>query len=504
MSRKKRRESKALSWPIPQRQKLILVAFFLSWIGAIIFLPEALAGLVLLNFIIGFLVLGLQFYAAGMKEVPPKAGSVPEKPFVSIHIPTYNEPPELVIQSLEALASLNYPAFEVIVLDNNTSDPALWKPVEAACERLGSQFRFYHYDNVTGYKAGALNICNTLTDKRAEFILVIDADYQVAPNLLQKAIAYFSEEEIALVQFPQAYRNAGWENCGLSGEYDHFFAVYMNMANKLNCVLSTGTVSVIRRSALAAVGGWSGNTITEDCELGLRLHQGGFRGVYVNEPLGMGLMPTDLKALRVQRERWVFGNMQTLARFLGQSKRQLSLKQNLGIFIQLTAWFNFLLIPILAAFSGALGFFLGDNGSTYLLLMEGAVAGTGLYLFAKWLFFQLAFIRQQKGWQRANRAFLAHLGLAWEGAISWLRFFTGENIRFKRTNKFLEIGKSFPEIPNLLPGLMLLITALAFWLGGMPGFAVLAFCCAPLFAAVYFLRKQLFETHRLTQQAVKA
>ena len=54
-------------------------------------------------------------------------------PRVSIHVPTYNEPPQMVIETLNALARLDYDNFEVIVLDNNTPDPAVWRPVEAHC-----------------------------------------------------------------------------------------------------------------------------------------------------------------------------------------------------------------------------------------------------------------------------------------------------------------------------------------------------------------------------------
>ena len=74
---------------------------------------------------------------------------------VCIHVPCYNEPPAMVIETLDALARLDYDNFEVIVLDNNTPDPETWKPVEAHCAALGPRFRFYHFDGVQGFKAGA-------------------------------------------------------------------------------------------------------------------------------------------------------------------------------------------------------------------------------------------------------------------------------------------------------------------------------------------------------------
>jgi exo-beta-1,3-glucanase (GH17 family) len=57
-------------------------------------------------------------------------------PMISIHVPAYNEPPEMMKRTLDALARLNYPDFEVVVIDNNTRDPAVWQPVQAHCESL--------------------------------------------------------------------------------------------------------------------------------------------------------------------------------------------------------------------------------------------------------------------------------------------------------------------------------------------------------------------------------
>ena len=50
------------------------------------------------------------------------------QPFVSLHIPAYNEPPELLIETIKAAEAIDYPNFEVVVIDNNTKDPAVWRP----------------------------------------------------------------------------------------------------------------------------------------------------------------------------------------------------------------------------------------------------------------------------------------------------------------------------------------------------------------------------------------
>ncbi|MFZ5562625.1 MAG: glycosyltransferase, partial [Thermodesulfobacteriota bacterium] len=91
------------------------------------------------------------------KSPPAKPGEEAFLPRVSIHVPAYNEPPDMVIETLNALARLDYPDFEVLLIDNNTQDPALWKPVEAHCAALGERFRFFHVAPLAGFKAGALN-----------------------------------------------------------------------------------------------------------------------------------------------------------------------------------------------------------------------------------------------------------------------------------------------------------------------------------------------------------
>ena len=107
-------------------------------------------------------------------------------PKVSIHVPTHNEPPEMVIQTLNALARLDYPNFEVIVIDNNTKSADLWRPVEAHCAELGERFRFFHFDNMKGFKAGALNYALRETAPDAEIVGVIDSDYIVDRDWLSR------------------------------------------------------------------------------------------------------------------------------------------------------------------------------------------------------------------------------------------------------------------------------------------------------------------------------
>ena len=98
------------------------------------------------------------------------------QPFVSLHIPAYNEPPDILIETIKAVERIDYPNFEVVVIDNNTKDPAVWGPVEEYC-RGRERVRFVHVAPWPGYKAGACNLAlRRYTDPRAEIIGLVDAD----------------------------------------------------------------------------------------------------------------------------------------------------------------------------------------------------------------------------------------------------------------------------------------------------------------------------------------
>ncbi|MDP3840576.1 MAG: glycosyltransferase, partial [Methylococcales bacterium] len=128
-------------------------------------------------------------------------------PKVSLHLPIHNEPPMMVRKTLEALANVDYPNLEVLVMDNNTKDPAVWEPVKADCERLGPMFRFFHLENWPGFKAGAINHALEQTDSDAEIIAVIDSDYMLSPDWLKCMVPYFDNENVGFIQSPQDYRD---------------------------------------------------------------------------------------------------------------------------------------------------------------------------------------------------------------------------------------------------------------------------------------------------------
>ena len=235
-------------------------------------------------------------------------------PKVSLHLPIHNEPPMMVRKTLEALAKVDYPNLEVLVMDNNTKDPAIWEPVKADCERLGPMFRFFHLENWPGFKAGAINHALEQTDSDAEIIAVIDSDYVLSPDWLKCMVPYFDNENVGFIQSPQDYRDrhlSGFKNF-CYWEYAGFFNIGMVQRNEYNAIIQHGTMTMIRKSALLEVGNWAEWCICEDSELGLRLYEAGYDSVYVKDSFGKGLMPDTFSGYMTQRFRWVYGAMQII------------------------------------------------------------------------------------------------------------------------------------------------------------------------------------------------
>ena len=235
-------------------------------------------------------------------------------PKVSIHVPAHREPPDMLKATLDAVARLDLPNFECVVVINNTPDPTFWLPIEDHCRTLGERFKFINADNVAGDKAGALRLALAHTAADAEVIGVIDADYTVRPDWLKDLVPAFADPKVGMVQAPQDHRDGERTvmHHAMNGEYAGFFDIGMVQRNEANAIIVHGTMCLIRRAALASAGGWSSDTIVEDFDLGLLVLEHGWQIHYTNRRYGHGLLPDTFDAFKKQRHRWAYGGLQIL------------------------------------------------------------------------------------------------------------------------------------------------------------------------------------------------
>lgn len=399
--------------------------------------------------------------------------------FFSVHLAIHEEPPALVARTLRALARMvDAPDHEVIVLDNNTADHTLWRPVEALCRELGPRFRFYHEDGVRGAKAGALNIALERSSAAATHIVVVDADYEVAPDFLAVAAHEIGRQDNDFIQFPQAYRNDSGPVAGVSLELADYFLRHAARADVADAMLLTGTLSVIRRCALEASGGWSGRTITEDAELGLRLHRLGFRGRFVDRPVGRGLLPLDLAGLSLQRYRWAAGNLHVIGCGLAGLRPRAAIQ----VFSQLTAWTNMALPLAAGLIGGGLAQALGVEARVASLLTSLCGLGLVEVYLSICLPMILAAIVRRRPLRIVLGALSARVALIVPSALATADALLGRTGGFRRTAKDAQdatdgVGRVLPALA--LSGLLLLVAVPGLPWGGVTG-AVLLILPFPL------------------------
>lgn len=367
-------------------------------------------------------------------------------PMVSLQVPAYNEPPDMLIETIRSLEQIDYPNLEIIVIDNNTEDPDLWRPVEEYC-RERPRLKFIHVEGLAGFKAGALNLVNREhIDPGAEVIGVVDADYCVDPVFLRELVGYFADPKVAFVQTPQDYRE--WKGDGYMTScydaYNYFFVTSMPSRMQRNSIIFAGTMGLIRRSALEEAGGWPEWCITEDAETSLRLLKRGYEGVYVNKRFGNGIMPLTFSTLKSQRFRWAFGGIQIFRKHFRDlipgrrtAENQLTIGQRVDYLMSGVLWFNDVLYLGFAMILFGTAFLVAAGGQLEVRPLRGAIALLPLALIASGVVRALWSLRVRAhiGLKRGIFAFLNWLSLSWTVALACLQHLFRSESTFLRTPK---------------------------------------------------------------------
>src|SRR5436190_4751284 len=367
-------------------------------------------------------------------------------PMVSLQIAAYNEPPDMLIEANRSVQAIDYSRMEIVVIDNNTKDPAVWGPVADYCETQPN-VRFVHVDPWPGYKSGALNLAlHEHTDAEAELIGVIDADYLVDPAYLRSVVGYFADPDLAFLQTPQDYREYAGD-AYLTACYDayrYFFLTTMPARNRRNSIIFAGTMGLLRRDVLEKVGGWDEWCITEDAEASLRILREGYSGLFVGRSFGRGIMPLSFASLKSQRFRWCFGGMQILRMHWRawlpwdlDPSNHLGTAQRIDYLLGGLQWLNDLVLLgfSVVLLSVAVGLVFG--GRLALRPLLGASAILPIALIASGLLRAVWALRARTGigLRRAFLAFANWLSLSWTVSIACAQgLFRREGV-FLRTPK---------------------------------------------------------------------
>ena len=458
-----------LVWSVGVPFAFYLSAFDWTMLGILLPAQIAITGILLIN---AFEFTEVVWRPRWMREALPR--SEPQRtewPFVSVHLACCNEPPEMVIATLDSLAQLDYENFEVLVIDNNTQKDEVWKPVEARCAELGPKFRFFHLNPWPGFKAGALNFGLDQTDPRAIIVGAVDADYVVRRDWLKSMVGYFDDPKTAIAQAPQAHRDYDHNAFRrmTNWEYDGFFRIGMHHRNERNAIIQHGTMTLIRKAPLVETGRWAEWCICEDAELGLRLFNAGYKAEYVDECFGRGLTPADFTAYKSQRFRWAFGAMQILRGHFDWLVKKSGLDAGQR-FHFLTGWFSWFadalhLVFTLLSLVWTIGM-LGAPAHFSLPLMLFLVPVLGFFV-SKALFGVVLYrIRVPCSWRDTIDASIASMGLSHAIARGILKGLVTKEHPFTRTAKSRRLRKR-PGAFAAVREETLMAIALVFALGGM-------------------------------------
>jgi len=242
----------------------------------------------------------------------PWVRSLPRAPLVDVLICTYNEDEPILERTIIGALALDYPNFRLWVCDDGRR---AW--LKDLCELHGCGY-ITRPDNAHA-KAGninnALRYLSTLPEN-PDFISILDADFVPKSAFLTRTMALMRDTDVGVVQTPQHFFNPDpiQTNLSMEGvwpdEQRYFFGVVMTSKDAWGCAFCCGTSSLIRFAPLMKIGGVPTDSVTEDYLLTLRLKEKGFRTVYLNEILSLGLAPEGLKEYITQRSRWALGFMQ--------------------------------------------------------------------------------------------------------------------------------------------------------------------------------------------------
>jgi cellulose synthase (UDP-forming) len=329
------------------------------------------------------------------------AGADDDLPTVDVFVPSYNEDRHILATTLAAAKALDYPAEKLTIwllddggTDQKCADADPTKAREARARRaslqeLCAELGVSYLTRRRNLHAKAGNLNNGLQHASGEIVVVLDADHVPFRSFLRDTIGHFARDpKLFLVQTPHAFLNPDPVERNLRtfdrmpAENEMFYAVSQCGLDKWNGSFFCGSAALLRRTALEEAGGFSGITITEDCETAFELHSRGWTSVYVDKTLIAGLQPETLSDFIGQRSRWCQGMLQIMLLKNPLFKRGLKPIQKLCYLSSMTFWF--FPIPRLIFMVAPLLYIFFDM-KIVVANVDEAIAYTATYIFVNLL-----------------------------------------------------------------------------------------------------------------------
>ena len=239
-----------------------------------------------------------------------------DAPPVTVQLPIYNEL-HVVERLVDAVTRLDYPKdkLQIQVLDDSTDETtALAQARVDYYRRQGFDISLIHRSERTGFKAGALQ--RGLETAKGEFIAIFDADFVPNPDFLRRTIPHFqSRPRLGMVQARWGHINADYSPLTRAQALalDGHFVVEQTARQRSGLFMNfNGASGVWRKRCIEEVGGWQGDTLSEDLDLSYRAQLAGWEFLYLPDVVSPAEIPPQINAFKRQQFRWAKGSIQCL------------------------------------------------------------------------------------------------------------------------------------------------------------------------------------------------
>ena len=291
-------------------------------------------------------------YFRNRRPDPEPENHYKELPLITIQLPLFNEM-YVAERLLDGIAKVDYPRdrFEVQVLDDSTDETQqICRAKVAELAATGLDIKYLHRIDRTGFKAGALE--EGLKTATGELVMVFDADFLPAADILERTVHYFTDERVGMVQVRWEHVNRDYSRLTelqammLDG---HFVIEHTARHRSGRFFNFNGTAGMWRRAAIEDAGGWSHDTLTEDMDLSYRAQLKGWQFVYLKDVVSPAELPVEMNAFKSQQFRWAKGSVQVAKKLLPTIWRSnVPFKVKLEAFFHLTNNFAYPLLLLLS------------------------------------------------------------------------------------------------------------------------------------------------------------
>jgi poly-beta-1,6 N-acetyl-D-glucosamine synthase len=228
---------------------------------------------------------------------------------ISVLIPAYNEG-KVIDQSLASILQLDYPNYEVIVIDDGSSDDTYERAKKWEGDYGKAQVRVFSKQQ--GGKARALNF--GIKAATGELVFCMDGDSRLAPQTLKVMAKHFADEAVGAVAGRVKVANMD-KLLGKLQELEYIQGLnFCRRAEGYMSVVDTvpGPCGAFRKKVLVEVGGYDSDTFAEDCDVTLKILRHGWKVLYEPEALALTEAPEGILNLFKQRYRWTRGKLQSV------------------------------------------------------------------------------------------------------------------------------------------------------------------------------------------------